>query len=122
MAQGSTIDNPRRVRRPLRERTFVVNDELRMTNDERSPKSECQNPGSLDSLRTLDFVTASSLDIRHWTPYLSISPITISNEPTMAGTSASNTPRHNSPVTDKLQKQLLRARVRQGIEVPSLTR
>lgn len=54
-------------------------------------------------------------------PYLSISPITISSEPTIAGTSAIRQPRQISGETDKLQKQLLRARARQGIEPPSLT-
>ena len=37
----------------------------------------------------------------------------------MAGTSAIRQPRHSSWVTDKLQKQLLRARTRQGI-VPAV--
>ena len=39
----------------------------------------------------------------------------------IAGTSAIRQPRHSSCVTDRLQKQLLRARARQGIDVPSLT-
>jgi hypothetical protein len=51
----------------------------------------------------------------------SISPITMSSEPTMAGTSAIKQPRQSSCVTDRLQKQLLRARARQGIGEPSLT-
>ena len=53
--------------------------------------------------------------------YRSISPITMSSEPTIAGTSAIRQPRHSSWVTERLQKQLLRARTRQGIESPSLT-
>ena len=44
------------------------------------------------------------------------------SEPTIAGTSAIKHPRHSSGQTDKLQNELLRARTRQGIEEPSLTR
>ncbi len=54
--------------------------------------------------------------------YLSISPITMSSEPTMAGTSAIRQPRQRSAVTDRLQNELLRARTRQGIAFPSLTK
>jgi hypothetical protein len=58
---------------------------------------------------------------RHGSLYRSISPMTISNDPTMAGTSAIRHPWHSSVVTDKLQNELLRARARQGIAEPSLT-
>ncbi len=52
----------------------------------------------------------------------SISPITMSSEPTIAGTSAIRQPRHRSCVTDKLQNELLRARTRDGIApLPLLT-
>jgi len=44
-----------------------------------------------------------------------------SSEPTTAGTSAIRQPRVSSCVTDRLQKQLLRARTRRGIVPPSLT-
>ena len=54
--------------------------------------------------------------------YRSISPITMSSEPTMAGTSASNTPRQRGSVTERLQKQLLLARARIGSACPSPTR
>ncbi len=54
--------------------------------------------------------------------YRSISPITMSNDPTIAGTSAIRQLRHSSLVIDRLQNELLRARARQGIELPSLTR
>ena len=54
--------------------------------------------------------------------YRSISPMTTSSEPTMAGTSAMRHPRQRSLVTDRLQNELLRARARQGIALPSLTR
>jgi hypothetical protein len=45
----------------------------------------------------------------------------MSSEPTMAGTSAIRQPRQSSCVIERLQKQELRARARQGIELPSLT-
>ena len=48
--------------------------------------------------------------------YRSISPITMSSEPTIAGTSAIRQPRHSSWVTERLQNELLRARARQGID------
>ena len=41
----------------------------------------------------------------------------MSSEPTIAGTSAIRQPRQSSCVTDRLQKQLLRARARHGIDV-----
>ena len=53
--------------------------------------------------------------------YRSISPITMSNEPTIAGMSAIRQPRHRSLVTDRLQNELLRARTRHGIASPLLT-
>jgi hypothetical protein len=53
--------------------------------------------------------------------YRSISPMTMSNDPTIAGTSAIRQPWHSSCVTERLQKELLRARTRQGIDDPSLT-
>src|SRR5690242_732897 len=52
--------------------------------------------------------------------YRSISPITISSDPTIAGTSAIKQPRQSSCVTERLQNELLLARTRQGIELPSL--
>src|SRR4051794_17724048 len=54
--------------------------------------------------------------------YRSISPMTMSSEPTIAGTSAIRHPRQSALVTDKLQKLLLRALARQGIDSPLLTR
>jgi hypothetical protein len=54
--------------------------------------------------------------------YRSISPITMSSEPTIAGTSAIRQPWHSRLVIERLQKQLLRARARHGIESPELTR
>ncbi len=51
----------------------------------------------------------------------SISPMTMSSEPTMAGTSAIRQPRQSSCVTERLQNELERARARQGIALPSLT-
>ena len=53
--------------------------------------------------------------------YRSISPITISSEPTMAGMSAMRIPRQSGPVTDRLQKQELLARARNGSASPSPT-
>lgn len=50
--------------------------------------------------------------------YRSISPITTSNEPTIAGMSAIKQPRQRAFVTDKLQKLLLRARARHGTASP----
>lgn len=44
----------------------------------------------------------------------SISPITISSEPTIAGMSAMRQPAHSFSVTDKLQNDELLARARQG--------
>lgn len=52
--------------------------------------------------------------------YRSISPITMSSEPTIAGTSASRQPRQSSLVTERLQKQEERARTRHGIDSPVL--
>ena len=53
--------------------------------------------------------------------HLSISPITMSRLPTMAGMSAIKTPRQSSPVTDRLQKHELLARARAGSASPSPT-
>lgn len=67
------------------------------------------------------FLAADNSRARPLDHYRSISPITTSNEPTMAGTSAIKQPWHSAFVTDRLQKLLLRARARQGIASPLLT-
>jgi hypothetical protein len=48
-------------------------------------------------------------------PHRSISPITISNEPTMAGMSAMRHPAQSGAVTDRLQNDELLARARKGL-------
>ena len=47
--------------------------------------------------------------------YRSISPITTSSEPTIAGMSAIRQPAHKGPVTDRLQNDELLARARRGL-------
>ena len=64
-------------------------------------------PGSVPSCR-----------VNHLLGQRSISPITMSSEPTIAGMSAIRQPRPISLIGERLLKQLLRARARQGIAVP----
>ena len=75
-----------------------------------------------DSLNRTTAQVARSPFLTDDPAYRSISPITMSSEPTIAGTSAIKQPRHNSCVTLKFEKQRLRARARHGIDVPSLTK
>ena len=57
-----------------------------------------------------------------WSDYLSISPMTMSSDPTMAGISAIRQPSHSFSVTDKLQKLELFARARNGLFASAPTR
>ena len=86
----------------------------------RSKDREIWHKASVD-LQAPQILFVSRANVLNESPQRSISPITMSSEPTMAGTSAIRQPRHISCVTDRLQKQLLRARARQGIGEPSLT-
>ncbi len=68
-----------------------------------------------------DFLRAGQMILANPQFQRSISPITTSSDPTIAGMSASRMPRQRGPVTERLQKLLLLARARTGIGEPSPT-
>ena len=91
------------------------------------PPSEKSAHSKTPSFRGLQFAkvmrqTCAVGDNSSEACHRSISPMTMSREPTMAGTSAMRQPRQSSCVTERLQKELERARARQGMELPSLTK
>ena len=108
-------DAPPVMQRPRAEHFFWSKDREILHNvgcDDKPPRHP-ENPSS------------ASCSDRPWVPgerprrtprQRSISPMTMSNEPTMAGTSAIGTPVQISWMTERLEKQLLRALTRHGIE------
>ena len=78
--------------------------------------------GSLRRCRAVGCAVGCSERCADHPCYLSISPITMSRLPTMAGTSAIRQPRQSSWTTDRLENELDRARTRHGIGEPSPTR
>jgi hypothetical protein len=84
------------------------------------PESQCARPAAWMASTRLP--AALAMDGIAAYGQRSISPITMSRDPTTAGTSAIRHPRHSSEVTDRLENELDRARARHGIADPSPTR